>query len=136
MINWTSFIDDTNNFFSSYDIPPSLESTYINGVLWEFGDPNSIFVNLCDLSLPQRIPVLWHVHKYNLCKITLQFIDIKNITNNLVIHKQEVKSLPLTIFTQDKNLMASVQIVSNWIPIFFSFSRVKIVGIWGYQDFL
>jgi hypothetical protein len=134
MTYWTSFIEDSNNFFSSYDVPPSLESTFTKGILWEFGNPNSISITLHDLPLPQRLPILWlRTQKYNRCGIELQFFNVQNITTVSSIYNKDIDLLPLDIFAQNDKLMAIVRPVHNLTPLIFSFLRVTNVKVWGYQ---
>jgi hypothetical protein len=136
MTDWTSFIDDSHNFFNSYDVPPSLESTFIKCVLWEFGNLNSISITLHDLPLPQHLPGLWlRAKKYNRCGMELQFFDVQNITTATSVCDRDIDLSPLEIFTQNDKLRAIVRTVYNSrIPaVIFSFSRVTNVKVWGYQ---
>jgi hypothetical protein len=98
MTDWTSFIEDSNNFFKSYNVPPSLEATFIRRAMWELGNPNSILIHLYGLPLPQHLPASWQqVKKYNHCAIELQFFDVKNITTVSSIYDkgiEEIKFLP------------------------------------------
>jgi hypothetical protein len=134
MTDWISFIDDSNDFFNSYDVPPSLESAFIRRAKWELGDPNSISIDLYGLPLPQRLPISWRrMKKYNHCAIELQFFDVKNITSVSSTCDKEINSLPLKIFTQDNILFATIHMTYEGIHITFSFSRVVNVKVFGYQ---